>query len=253
MDAEVAQKLVDQKGKRDYIGGAKRDIHEADIEHLRDAERVYLEMAETFTDFDIIRCAKNGKIMSREEINYKLWLKIAELINYHGNSPLDIHYNHLSNIHSHLPPPKSKKTINKNKLTIQRINSRAKIPTRAYEGDAGYDLYSSEYHSINPGAQVNIKTGIKMAIPANTAGIIADKSGVALAGIHTMGGVIDAGFRGEVSVNLINLGQDIYHISPGQKIAQLILKLIATPDIHEMELEDDTERGTGEYGSSGLF
>ncbi len=80
VDASVAQKLVDKKEKRDYIGGAKRDIHEDDLGHLRDAEKVYLEIAESFPDFTLIKCAKNGDIMTRADINKLVWNVVKKVL-----------------------------------------------------------------------------------------------------------------------------------------------------------------------------
>jgi len=80
VDAAVAQKLVDKKGEREYVNGKKRDIHEADIGHLRAAEQVYLEIAESFEDFTLIECTRDGDIKSREEINDLLWEKIKPLL-----------------------------------------------------------------------------------------------------------------------------------------------------------------------------
>lgn len=81
VDAAVAQALVDEKGHREYVGGSKRDIHEADIEHLRDAEATYIEIANTFPGFLLIECTKDEKIMSREEISEMIWEAVKKTIN----------------------------------------------------------------------------------------------------------------------------------------------------------------------------
>lgn len=289
VDAELAQTLISAKDTRKYIERGDRDMHEADTEHLINAERTYLEMVEMYPDFTLIECVRDGQIMPREEINYLLWKEVMKVINGRRNHPLDLHINHFNNIKRHLPaetfrdddeasdvltvldeeadadetpaPARSRISIPveiidespSDHLKVQRTTPAAKLPTRAYAHDAGYDLYAADYYSIKPMERVNIKTGVKMAIPSGLAGIICDKSGLALSGIHSLGGVIDPGFRGELSVNLINLSQDMYNISPGQKIAQIIFKKIATPEIIEADINDLTDRGTGEYGSSGLF
>jgi len=80
VDAALAQKLVDQKGTRDYVGGHKRDIHEADINHLRAAEKVYLEIAKTFPNFKLIECSPDGRIMPRAEIHELVWREVRKLI-----------------------------------------------------------------------------------------------------------------------------------------------------------------------------
>ena len=78
VDAAVAQKLVDSKGKRDYIKNGKRDIHENDLKHLRDAEKIYLEIAQGFPGFQLIECAKGGSIISKKEISDLVWNKLKK-------------------------------------------------------------------------------------------------------------------------------------------------------------------------------
>ena len=284
VDAAIAQKLIDQKEEREYLHGAKRDIHEADINHLRDAEQVYLEIAKTFPDFELIKCTKEGNILTREEINYMLWEKVAHLINSNGNHPIYINYKHLKNIEKDIENrhnsfvEKVKKISNysayytnqniKHKkqttekilgnsdfphLKIERVSSIAKLPTRAYKHDIGYDIYSVEFHSLVPGEQYIVRTGIKMEMPNGFAGLVWDKSGVAKDGVHVLGGVYDPGYRGEVTVTVRNLGDEIYHIAPGQKIAQLLFHKVELPEIIEDKVNENTERGAGRHGSSGLF
>jgi len=88
VDAAVAQRLVDQKGHRDYVNGTKRDLHEADINHLRRAEQVYLEIARTFPGFTLIECTENGEIMARQEIHNLVWQEASRLIDLKNNYPI---------------------------------------------------------------------------------------------------------------------------------------------------------------------
>jgi len=237
VDARVAQKLVDQKGARDYIGGAKRDIHEKDIDHLRDAEKVYMEIASEFPGFSLLECTRDENIMSRTEINEMLWNELSKLI---------------PELNADIEQEKSQhnQTLI---LKVQRIGANAKLPSRAYEHDAGFDLFSDELHSLAPKERTIIRTGIRMAIPSGFTGLIWDKGGVAKQGIHTIAGVVDSGFRGEVTVNLVNLSDDIYHIAPGQKIAQILFQRVEKIKLKETQINDTTERAEGRFGSSGLF
>jgi dTMP kinase len=241
VDAAVAQAMVDQKGHRDYVHGAKRDIHEADINHLRRAEQVYLEIANSFPGFSLIECTRDNQIMSREEIHNLIWQEIGEIIENEKNCSCCC------------DGENEEKKEEKSVVKIEKLNDNAKLPQKAYEDDAGLDLFSSDYYSLLPGENMNIKTGIKMAVPKGCAGLVWDKSGVAKAGIHTMAGVIDSGYRGEIMVNVINLSGDIYNIAPGQKIAQILIQPIAKTEIIEMRIEDETERNDGGFGSSGMF
>lgn len=77
---EISQQLVDKKAEREYLKGKKRDIHEDDLKHLRDAEQAYVEIARTYTDFKLIECVKNNKILPLEEIHKKIWNYIQKFI-----------------------------------------------------------------------------------------------------------------------------------------------------------------------------
>jgi dTMP kinase len=280
VDARIAQQLVDSKKDRNYLNGKKRDMHEGDLAHLRAAERTYLEIAGLFEEFKVIKCTRDKKIMSREEISYLLWQEVMKHLNGHINRPLDVHINHFNNIHSNIPQTRPRgriveerlldpdieidETMNAGttalsdsntfeKLAVELLSPDAKMPTRAYSSDVGYDLYSRDYYSLPPGQRGIVKTGIKIELPSGFAGLIWDKSSLARDGVHVTAGVIDPGFRGEVSVALVNLSEDIYNIAPGQKIAQILFHRIELPELRETTIDDNTDRGAGEYGSSGQF
>jgi len=139
------------------------------------------------------------------------------------------------------------------KIYIQKIDPDAKIPTLAYQGDAGIDLFSVEDIEIPPMKNLAISTGIKIAIPDGFAGFIWDKSGLALNHqLKTMAGVVDSGYRGEIKVVIFNLGDKPYKVSKGSKIAQLIIMPIIQYEIEEKEELDDTHRGEKGFGSSGI-
>jgi dUTP pyrophosphatase len=97
-----------------------------------------------------------------------------------------------------------------------------------------------------------IRTGIKIALAANTVALVWDKSGLASSGLHTLAGVIDEGYRGEILVNILNLNLEDYRVATGQKIAQLLIQPILYPEIVETKLDDLTERGANGFGSTGL-
>ncbi|PLX24437.1 thymidylate kinase [Candidatus Parcubacteria bacterium] len=80
VSAKISQELVDKKGHRDYVGGEKRDLHEADIQHLKMAEETYLWIVENYPEFSLVECVKDDKIMSREEIHELIWVKVKDLI-----------------------------------------------------------------------------------------------------------------------------------------------------------------------------
>lgn len=139
------------------------------------------------------------------------------------------------------------------KLEVKKLVPEAKLPTRAHSDDAGLDLYSVEECALASGEWRAVKTGIAGAIPSGYAGLIWDKSGLAAkAGLKTMGGVIDAAYRGEIQVIIANLSDAPYEIQRGSKIAQLLIQKVELPEVCEVSELDDTLRGDGGFGSTGL-
>lgn len=138
-------------------------------------------------------------------------------------------------------------------LEVKKLVPEAKLPTRAHADDAGLDLYSVEECTLASGERRAMKTGIAMAIPSGYVGLFWDKSGLAAkAGLKTMGGVIDAAYRGELQVILINLSDAPYEVQKGAKIAQLLIQKVELPEICEVTELDDTIRGESGFGSTGL-
>ncbi len=139
------------------------------------------------------------------------------------------------------------------KVQVLRVSPEAKLPSFAHEGDAGMDLYAYEACTIDPGMRRQVKTGIAVAIPRGYVGLVWDKSGISHKhGIKTLGGVIDAGYRGEILVGLINLGEIPYMIEKGAKIAQMLIQSVEHPELEVMASLDDTTRGAGGFGSTGV-
>ncbi len=137
-------------------------------------------------------------------------------------------------------------------LPIKKLHSVAKLPTYAHDTDAGMDLYALEAVTVEVGQRVQIKTGIAMAIPAGYVGLVWDKSGVShKGGLKTLGGVVDAGYRGEIMVGLYNAGNAPYHFEAGDKVAQMLIQKIEQPTFVEVDELDETKRGQGAFGSTG--
>lgn len=136
-------------------------------------------------------------------------------------------------------------------LEIQKIHPEAKVPTRAYEHDAGLDLSSVEAYTLQPGEGKIFKTGIAVAIDPGYVGLIWDRSSMGKKGIKTLGGVIDSGYRGEIGVILWNISSEPREIQGGERIAQLLIQSVATPQTREVSSLSSTVRGTGGFGSSG--
>jgi dUTP pyrophosphatase len=138
-------------------------------------------------------------------------------------------------------------------IRIKKLHPEARIPKYAREDDAGMDLYSLEKITLQPNAREAIPTGISMAIPRGYVGLVWDKSGIAAKyGIKTMAGVIDAGYRGEVIIIVHNLSSASYTFEKGSKVAQMLIQPVEQRKIVEVDELEDTQRGKGGFGSTGL-
>jgi dUTP pyrophosphatase len=138
-------------------------------------------------------------------------------------------------------------------LKVKRIHPDAKIPVYGHPGDAGVDLFAVVDRTLAPGEVFAVPTGIQVAIPAGSVGLIWDKSGISLRGVHRLAGVVDAGYRGEVQVVMINLGKEPFAVKKGMKIAQMLIQPVASVTVVESKTLDDTSRGEGGFGSTGLY
>lgn len=136
-------------------------------------------------------------------------------------------------------------------LAMKRLEAGATLPTRAHPDDAGLDLYALEDAALAPGAGGIVKTGVALAIPDAHVGLVCDRSSMAKKGLKTAGGVIDAGYRGELGVMLWNISGQAHAIKKGERIAQLLVIPIAVPVPHEVEDLGATARGAGGFGSTG--
>lgn len=140
-------------------------------------------------------------------------------------------------------------------LRVRRLDPAARLPSRAYEGDAGLDLYALEPAELGPGERVSVRTGIAVEIPPGQAGLVLPRSGLAARhGIALVNapGLIDAGYRGELEVLLLNTDRtSSFAIAAGDRVAQLVLVRVETPEVSEAAELAISERGTSGFGSSG--
>lgn len=143
-------------------------------------------------------------------------------------------------------------------LEIFQIDPSLPLPNRAHPEDAGIDLYSAEDITLNPGQRSLVGTGIAMAVPVGKVGLVHPRSGLAVKkglSIVNAPGTIDAGYRGEVKVNLINLDpEETISISRGERIAQLLIQEVSLCDVvavDSIEQLGETARGSGGHGSTG--
>jgi dUTP pyrophosphatase len=137
-------------------------------------------------------------------------------------------------------------------LKIAKLHPDAKIPGFAHEGDAGMDLCAIETVTLAPRERAQIGTGIAMEIPEKHVGLIWDKSGLSHKyGIKTLGGVVDAGYRGEIKIGVINMSGEPYTFEAGYKVAQMLIQKIKRPDIVVVDELTESARGDNAFGSTG--
>jgi dUTP pyrophosphatase len=139
-------------------------------------------------------------------------------------------------------------------IAIRRLRPEAKLPTRAYSGDAGIDLSACDRVELAPGERALVPTGLAIAIPEGYAGYVQPRSGLAARdGISIVNspGLVDAGYRGELMVNLLNTDlREPFVIEPGMRIAQLVVVPVPGVEPHEVDELPDTDRGDRGFGSS---
>src|ERR1700743_285142 len=140
-------------------------------------------------------------------------------------------------------------------LRVVRLDARATLPARAHPGDAGLDLHALDGATLAPGERASVPTGIAVEIPPGQAGLVLPRSGLAARhGISVVNapGLIDAGYRGEVRVLLLNTDRDQgFELAAGDRIAQLVLVRVELGEVIEVDSLSDSERGVGGFGSSG--
>ena len=141
------------------------------------------------------------------------------------------------------------------RLAVTRLASGARLPTRAYSDDAGLDLYAAESARLAPGERASVGTGLAIEVPAGYAGLVLPRSGLAARhGIALVNapGLIDAGYRGELRVLLLNTDRSSsFEIATGDRVAQLVLIAVAAPEVHEVAELPASPRGERGFGSSG--
>jgi dUTP pyrophosphatase len=141
-------------------------------------------------------------------------------------------------------------------LRFVKLNGKATLPTRGHDNDAGLDLYAAESARLAPGARVSVGTGLAVQIPDGAGGLVLPRSGLALKhGVTLVNspGLIDPGYRGEVRVLLLNTDPTLeFQVSPGDRIAQLLLVPVAHATPLHADALDESTRGEGGFGSTGF-
>ena len=139
-------------------------------------------------------------------------------------------------------------------LRFRKVHPDAVLPSYAHPSDAGMDVRSVEDLTIAPGKRALVHTGLVMLLPPKYEAQVRPRSGLALkSGVTVLNtpGTIDSGYRGEVGVILANFGDTDFQVKKGDKIAQIVIAPVTQPEIVETDFIDETDRGTGGFGSTG--
>ncbi len=137
-------------------------------------------------------------------------------------------------------------------IRIKKLDSSLPDLSYAKPGDAGFDLYARERTVLAPGVQTLVPSGVALEIPEGYVGLVWDKSGLSIKhGLKVLGGVVDAGYRGEVMVGMINLSATEYVFEKGDKVAQMLIQRVEHVTFEMVDQLSETERGATGFGSSG--
>lgn len=148
---------------------------------------------------------------------------------------------------------KEKKVSSEVSLNFLKLSKEAEAPEYALDTDAGFDLKAIENVSIFPFDQKKVSTGIAIEVPEGHVGIVRDRAGIVQKmNVHTVAGTFDSGFRGEVSIMLVNMNDKTVEIEKGMRIAQIILVPVVKAKINEVKKLSETSRGEKGFGSTGM-
>ncbi len=136
-------------------------------------------------------------------------------------------------------------------IKVKKLKEGVKLPTYHHPGDVGMDIYSMEEITVGPGETHRFWHGFALEFDIGYAAIVMDKSSISGLGFAHMGGVFDAGYRGEYNTLLVNLSDKPYTFEVGDKVAQLVILPVVIAELEEVEDLSDSARGEGKFGSTG--
>lgn len=152
------------------------------------------------------------------------------------------------------PPGSAPRMVMNMKISFKKLDNELPTPAHAHDGDGAVDLYARESASMAPGERTKVPTGIAVAIPSGYAGLVVPRSGLAAkqgVGVTNGPGLIDAGYRGEIAVLLVNHGAEPVAIARGDRIAQLMVVPVIEQELIEVDELPGSGRADGGFGSTG--
>ncbi len=137
------------------------------------------------------------------------------------------------------------------KIKIKKLKESVQLPKYHHPGDVGMDMYTMETITLKPRQHHFFYHGFALEFPEGYVALVKDKSSISRIGLHTMGGVFDAGYRGEYNTHLVNLSDKSYTFEKGDKVAQLVIIPVAIVKLKEVDKLRESARGEGAFGSTG--
>ncbi|MCK5212072.1 dTMP kinase [Candidatus Parcubacteria bacterium] len=205
VETEISQSLALMNHNEDWQGKTN-DIHEKSVNHLRQAEKIYLELAAMYPEIKVIKCTRNGRIMPKDEISESLWTQVRTLLNIHE------HHINQSPYEPTITPPKPETNQT---IEFTRLSELALLP-QFNALDNSYLLTAADYYSIPPGSTLNVATGIKILLPPKAFGWIVDTN-------HKPIKIINRSYDQEIKIETKNTTSEFLNIVPGQAIAKLLI------------------------------
>lgn len=141
--------------------------------------------------------------------------------------------------------------LNQMIIKVKKLKEGAKLPKYHHPGDVGMDMYAMETVTVAPGEHYRFWHGFALEFPESYGAIIMDKSSISKAGFTHMGGVFDAGYRGEYNTLLVNLSDKSYTFEEGDKVSQLVIIPVVIAKLKEVDKLSESARGEGKFGSTG--
>jgi len=137
------------------------------------------------------------------------------------------------------------------KIKVKKLKEDAKLPKYHHPGDVGMDMYAMETVTVKPGEHYRFWHGFALEFPSGYGAIVVDKSSISKEGLTHMGGIFDAGYRGEYNTLLVNLSEKPYTFEEGDKVSQLLIVPIEIAELEEVDTLSESARGEGMFGSTG--
>ncbi len=137
------------------------------------------------------------------------------------------------------------------KIKIKKLKENAKLPKYHHPGDVGMDMYAMETKTMQPGEHYRFWHGFALEFPEGYGAFVMDKSSISKIGLHQIGGIFDAGYRGEYNTLLVNLSDKPYTFEEGDKVSQLVIMPVVIGELEEVDELSESARGEGMFGSTG--